>query len=211
MEKFINLESSLTKQTDNKDHDQHYDIDGITISAENNAELSNQASISLYNTLQALPSKEINIGIDEASRKKITEGLSRLLADTYTLYLRTQNFHWNITGPRFFDLHQLFMIQYTELALALDGIAERIRMLGFQTVATFSSFIKLSSIKDENSTPSPSHMISLLCEGQNAIIKTIRDILPTIEICNDLSTQDLLAQRISVHEKNAWMLRSLLN
>jgi len=153
---------------------------------------------------------KVNIGIDENARKEIAEGLSRLLADTYTLYLKTHNFHWNVTGPMFQTLHLMFEAQYNELALAVDLIAERIRALGFPAPATYSEFAQLSSIPETPGVPKAHDMIRLLVEGQEAVTRTARSIFPVIEEVNDEPTADLLTQRMQVHEKTAWMLRSLL-
>ncbi len=152
----------------------------------------------------------INIGIDEGDRREIAEGLSRLLADTYTLYLKTHNFHWNVTGPMFQTLHLMFEGQYNELALAVDLIAERIRALGFPAPATYSEFSRLSSIKEEEGVPGAQEMIRLLVEGQEAVVRTARSIFPVVERASDEPTADLLTQRMHIHEKTAWMLRSLL-
>lgn len=154
--------------------------------------------------------QKLNIGIDEASRAKIAEGLSRLLADTYTLYLKTHNFHWNVTGPMFQTLHLMFETQYTELALAVDLIAERIRALGYPAPGTYSEYAKLSSIPETAGVPKAKEMIRLLVEGQEAVVRTARSIFPVLEEVNDEPTADLLTQRMQVHEKTAWMLRSLL-
>jgi len=153
---------------------------------------------------------KINIGIEEAERKKIAQGLSRLLADSYTLYLKTHNFHWNVTGPMFQTLHLMFETQYTELATAVDLIAERIRALGFPAPGSYTEFSKLSSIKEESGVPSATKMIELLVEGQEAVVRTARSIFPAVEKNNDEATADLLTQRMQLHEKTAWMLRSLL-
>lgn len=155
-------------------------------------------------------SMPINIGIDEENRKQIAEGLSRLLADTYTLYLKTHNFHWNVTGPMFQTLHLLFETQYTELATAVDLIAERIRALGYPAPGTYSDYAKLSSISETPGVPKATDMIRLLVEGQEAVVRTARSIFPIVEQVNDEPTADLLTQRMQIHEKNAWMLRSLL-
>ncbi len=152
----------------------------------------------------------INLGIDEATRKEIAAGLSRLLADTYTLYLQTHNFHWNVTGPMFSTLHLMFETQYTELALAVDLVAERIRSLGFPAPATYSEYAKLSSIKETAGVPKAEEMIKLLVEGQEAVVRTARSIFPMVDEAHDEPTADLLTQRMQLHEKNAWMLRSLL-
>ena len=153
---------------------------------------------------------KVNIGIDENARKEIASGLSRLLADTYTLYLKTHNFHWNVTGPMFQTLHLMFEAQYNELALAVDLIAERIRALGFPAPATYSEFAQLSSIPETPGVPKAHDMIRLLVEGQEAVTRTARSIFPVVEQVNDEPTADLLTQRMQVHEKTAWMLRSLL-
>lgn len=152
----------------------------------------------------------INIGIAEQDRQAIAEGLSKLLADTYTLYLKTHNFHWNVTGPMFQTLHLMFETQYNELALAVDLIAERIRALGFPAPGTYREFAQLSSIKEEEGVPNAQDMIRLLVEGQEAVVRTARSVFPTVDQANDEPTADLLTQRMQTHEKTAWMLRSLL-
>ncbi|HVF66887.1 MAG TPA: Dps family protein [Pyrinomonadaceae bacterium] len=152
----------------------------------------------------------INIGIGESERREIAEGLSRLLADTYTLYLKTHNFHWNVTGPMFQTLHLMFEQQYNELALAVDQIAERIRALGFPAPGTYAEFARLSSIKEEEGVPNAQEMIRKLVEGQEAVVRTARTVFPATESANDQPTADLLTERMQVHEKTAWMLRSLL-
>jgi len=152
----------------------------------------------------------INIGIDEKDRRAIAEGLSHLLADSYTLYLKTHNFHWNVTGPMFQTLHLLFETQYTELALAVDLIAERIRALGYPAPATYSEYAKLTSIQETAGVPKAKEMIQLLLEGQESVVRTARDIFPILDKTHDEPTADVLTQRMQVHEKNAWMLRSLL-
>ncbi len=153
---------------------------------------------------------KIDIGIDENERAKISEGLGRLLADTYSLYLKTHNFHWNVTGPMFQTLHLMFETQYTELALAVDLVAERIRSLGCPAPGTYSEFARLSSIKETAGVPKAQEMIRLLVDGQEAVVRTARSIFPVAEKAIDEATADLLTQRIQVHEKTAWMLRSLL-
>ena len=153
---------------------------------------------------------KIDIGIKEADRAKIAQGLSRLLADTYTLYLKTHNFHWNVTGPMFQTLHLMFEQQYNELALAVDLIAERIRALGFPAPGTYAEFTQLSSIKEKKGVPSAEDMIRELVAGQEAVVKTARSVFPLVEKVNDEPSADLLTQRMQVHEKTAWMLRSLL-
>jgi starvation-inducible DNA-binding protein len=152
----------------------------------------------------------IDIGIKDADRKTIADGLSRLLADTYTLYLKTHNFHWNVTGPMFQTLHLMFETQYNELALAVDQIAERIRALGYPAPGTYSEYSKLSSIRETSGVPKAEDMIRLLVEGQEAVVRTARSIFPSVDEVNDEPTADLLTQRMQVHEKTAWMLRSLL-
>jgi len=152
----------------------------------------------------------IDIGIGEADRKQIAEGLSRLLADSYTLYLKTHNFHWNVTGPMFNTLHLMFEGQYTELAAAVDLIAERIRALGFPAPGSYREYSRLSSIQEAEGTPSANEMIAQLVKGQEQVVKTARSIWPVVERANDEPTADLLTQRMQVHEKTAWMLRSML-
>ena len=153
--------------------------------------------------------KQINIGIEEKDRKKIAEGLSRLLGDSYTLYLQTHNFHWNVTGPMFQTLHLMFETQYTELALAVDLIAERIRALGFPAPGTSAEFAELSSIKEARGVPSAEKMIEILVHGQESIVRTARSIFEVVDAAHDEPTADLLTQRMQIHEKTAWMLRSL--
>lgn len=152
----------------------------------------------------------IDIGINEGDREKIVDGLSRLLADTYTLYLKTHNFHWNVTGPQFQTLHLMFETQYTELALAVDLIAERIRALGMPAPGTYAAFGKLTSIAETEGVPKSEEMIRLLVQGQEAVVRTARSVFPVAEAADDQPTVDLLTQRMQVHEKTAWMLRSLL-
>ncbi len=152
----------------------------------------------------------INIGLKDKDRKQIAEGLSRLLADTYTLYLKTHNFHWNVTGPMFQTLHLMFETQYNELALAVDLIAERIRALGYPAPGTYGEYAKLSSIKETTGVPDAKSMIKLLVEGQESVVRTARSIFPLVDKVNDEPSADLLTQRMQVHEKTAWMLRSLL-
>lgn len=152
----------------------------------------------------------IDIGIPEESRKEIAEGLSRLLADTYSLYLKTHNFHWNVTGPMFQTLHLMFETHYNELALAVDQIAERIRALGFPAPGTYSDFARLSSVQETSGVPKAEDMIRLLVQGHETVAKTARSLFPSADKVNDEPTADLLTQRLQVHEKTAWMLRSLL-
>jgi len=153
---------------------------------------------------------DINIGISEQDRKEIAHGLSRLLADTYTLYLKTHNFHWNVTGPMFETLHLMFERQYTELADAVDLIAERIRALGVFAPGSYSEFGKLASIREETGVPDARTMIKQLVDGQEAVVRTARSVFPVVDRAQDQPTADLLTQRMQVHEKAAWMLRSLL-
>jgi len=153
---------------------------------------------------------KIDIGIKDKDRRAIAEGLSHVLADTYTLYLKTHNFHWNVTGPMFQTLHLMFETQYNELALAVDLVAERIRALGYPAPGTYGEYAKLSSIKETSGVPKAEKMIELLVEGQEAMVRTARSIFPLVEKVNDEPTADLLTQRMQVHEKTAWMLRSLL-
>ena len=153
---------------------------------------------------------QINIGIDEATRKSISEGLSALLADSYTLYLMTHNFHWNVKGPMFNTLHVMFMEQYTEQWTALDAIAERIRSLGFPAPGTYKEFVARASIAEVEGVPKATDMIRHLVAAQEATARTARALFPVVDEANDQPTADLLTQRIDVHEKTAWMLRSLL-
>jgi starvation-inducible DNA-binding protein len=153
---------------------------------------------------------QIYIGISTENRQAIAEGLSRLLADTYTLYLKTHNFHWNVTGPMFQTLHLMFEQQYLELALAVDSIAERIRTLGFPAPGTYSAYAKLSSIAETEGVPAAQEMIQLLVEGQEAVARTARSLFPLADAASDTPTADLLTQRLQIHEKTAWMLRSIL-
>jgi starvation-inducible DNA-binding protein len=152
----------------------------------------------------------IDIGISEKDRQRIADGLSRLLADNFSLYLKTHNFHWNVKGPMFQTLHVMFEAQYNELWLALDAIAERIRALGFPAPATTSEYVKLSSIPETPGVPDAKDMVRLLVQGHEAVARTARKIFPAVEKASDEPTADLLTQRLQVHEKTAWMLRSLL-
>jgi len=157
-----------------------------------------------------MASMEINTGISGKDREKIAKGLSRLLADTYVVYLKTHNFHWNVTGPMFNTLHLMFMGQYNELWLALDLIAERIRSLGHPAPGTYAEFSKLASITETPGVPKAEQMLKLLVQGNEAVVKTARSILPLSDKASDEPTTDLLTQRMQIHEKNAWMLRSML-
>ena len=161
-------------------------------------------------TVKPTKSAKIDIGIPENDRQKIADGLSRLLADSYTLYLKTHNFHWNVTGPMFQTLHLMFEAQYTELALAVDLIAERIRSLGVAAPGTYKEFAKLTSIEEPDGVPSATDMIKQLVEGQEAVVRTARSLFARVEKAGDEVSADLLTQRMQLHEKNAWMLRSLL-
>lgn len=153
---------------------------------------------------------KMNIGIPEAQREQITQGLSRLLADSYLLYLKTHNFHWNVTGPQFESLHLLFETQYTELAEAIDEIAERIRALGAFAPASFATYLKLASIQEEEGHPDATAMVEQLVADHEAVAKTARSLFPFLDEAQDEATADLLTQRLSLHEKTAWMLRSHL-
>lgn len=153
---------------------------------------------------------KIDIGISEADREKIGQGLSHLLADSYTLYLKTHYYHWNVTGPMFQTLHLMFETQYTELALAVDVIAERIRALGVFAPGTYHEFAKFSTIKEDKEVPKATEMIRELVKGQEAVVRTARSLFPVVEKASDEASADLLTQRIQLHEKTAWMLRSLL-
>lgn len=153
---------------------------------------------------------DINIGIPEDQRQDIADGLSRLLADTYTLYLKTHNYHWNVTGPMFQTLHLMFEEQYNELALAVDAIAERIRQLGVVAPGTYKSYAKLTSIEEEDGVPAAEDMVRNLVTAHETVVRTARSIFPTADAAHDEPTADLLTQRMQVSEKTAWMLRSLL-
>ena len=155
-------------------------------------------------------SMTINIGIDEADRKEIAQGLSKVLADTYTLYLKTHNYHWNVVGPMFNTLHLMFETQYNELALAVDLIAERIRALGEPAPGTYREFAELSAIEEDVDHPDAEEMIRRLVIGQETVARTARSMFAVVERANDEPTADLLTQRLQVHEKTAWMLRSML-
>jgi len=169
-------------------------------------------SISRGESLMSVVSdaRQINLGLSEESRIRIAEGLSRLLADTYTLYLKTHNFHWNVTGPMFNTLHLMFEAQYNELALAVDLIAERIRSLGVVAPGSYAQFAALTSIKEETAVPSAEEMIAQLVQDQETVVRTARAVFPLADEAHDEPTADLLTQRLQVHEKTAWMLRALL-
>lgn len=153
---------------------------------------------------------KIDIGIPEVKRKEIAKGLSHLLADSYTLYLKTHNYHWNVTGPLFQTLHLMFETHYTELATAVDLIAERIRALGIYAPGSYSQFHELSAVKEATSVPKAEDMIKDLVLGHETVAKTARSIFKVAEEGSDEATIDLLTQRIQLHEKTAWMLRSML-
>jgi starvation-inducible DNA-binding protein len=152
----------------------------------------------------------IDIGIDDKQRQEIAHGLSKVLADSYTLYLKTHNFHWNVTGPMFQTLHLMFEAQYNELALAVDLVAERIRALGHPAPGTYRQFLTLSTIREEDGVPKAQDMIQKLVEGHETVARTARQVFKTAESASDQPSCDLLTQRMQTHEKTAWMLRSLL-
>jgi len=153
---------------------------------------------------------EIDIGIDAPHRKAIADGLSRVLADTYTLYLKTHNFHWNVTGPQFNTLHLMFEAQYTELATAVDEIAERIRALGHPAPGSYAQYAALTAIEEEAGVPDANEMLRQLVDGQQTLVRTAREVAPIAAEAGDEPTADLLTQRMQVHEKAAWMMRSML-
>ena len=152
----------------------------------------------------------IDIGISEQDRAKIASGLGKLLADSYTLYLKTHNYHWNVPGPMFNTLHLMFEQQYTELAAAVDLIAERIRALGHPAPGSYQAYAQLTDIEEEQGVPGAEEMIRRLVAGQETVVRTARSVFPAVEAANDQPTADLLTQRMQVHEKTAWMLRSML-
>lgn len=162
------------------------------------------------NKVEIESNTEINIGISEKDRKAVCKGLNKLLADTYLLYLKTQNYHWNVTGKMFQSLHTLFEKQYLEQALAVDEVAERIRALGEYAPGSFAAFSKVSSIKEESAIPSAEEMIHNLVQGNEAVVTSAREIVSLADSCEDDVTSDLMINRMQVHEKNAWMLRSLI-
>ena len=153
----------------------------------------------------------IDTGIEEGSRKEIAQGLSRLLADTYTLYLKTHNFHWNVTGPRFQELHLMFEGHYTEMALAVDEIAERIRALNFPAPGSYAEFSKLTRLEEAAGSENAEQMVRALVDDHEAVVRTARDIVPVAEKGGDQVSADLLTVRMKIHEKTAWMLRSSLS
>ena len=153
---------------------------------------------------------KIDIGIPDEQRATIVKGLERVLADTYTLYLVTHNFHWNVTGPMFQTLHALFQVQYNELWLAVDDVAERIRTLGYPAPGTYGAFARLTSVKEPEGVPSADEMVRALVQGHETVVRTIREVLPSAQDARDESTTSLLTDRLLAHEKTAWMLRSLI-
>ena len=153
----------------------------------------------------------IDNGISLDDRARITDGLAHLLADTYTLYLKTHNYHWNVTGPMFQTLHLMFETQYNELSLAVDLVAERIRALGAKAPGSYSQFAALTKIDEQTGVPTAIEMIKDLVAGQEAVVRTARELFPIVDAAHDEPTADLLTQRMQVHEKTAWMLRSLLD
>lgn len=162
------------------------------------------------NKIESELTPEINIGISEKDRKVVCKGLGKLLADSYLLYLKTQNYHWNVTGKMFRALHELFEEQYLEQAKAIDVIAERIRALGEFAPGSFASFSRMTSIKEENAIPTDEQMIHNLVQGNEAVVTTAREIVALADECEDDVTSDLMIERMQVHEKNAWMLRSMI-
>ena len=160
--------------------------------------------------IDLLKEQDMDTGIKEKDRKAIAKGLSHLLADTYSLYLKTHYFHWNVTGPMFNTLHLMFEAQYNELALAVDLVAERIRALDVYAPGTYSQFAKLTSIEEADGVPKANDMIAELVAGHEAVCRTARSVFPAAEVASDEATADLLTQRLQLHEKTAWMLRSLL-
>jgi starvation-inducible DNA-binding protein len=160
--------------------------------------------------MEATVASRIDIGIPAEDRHQVAGGLCHLLADTYTLYLKTHNFHWNVAGPMFNALHLMFEQQYTELALAVDVVAERIRALGEPAPGSYVQFGRLTAVREETRVPAALEMVAQLVEGHETVVRTARGLWPVAERCDDQVTLDLLTQRMQVHEKAAWMLRSLL-
>jgi len=158
---------------------------------------------------QRMKNLTIDIGIDKDAREKIADGLKVLLADSYTLYLQTHNFHWNVTGPQFRELHLMFEEQYTELATAVDAIAERIRALGVYAPGTYKAFAKLSKIEPVEDIPSAAEMLAILTKNHEQVVRTCREVLPTAQDAGDESTASLVSDRMQLHEKTAWMLRAM--
>ncbi len=157
-----------------------------------------------------VPTPNIDIGIADAERRAIAQGLSRLLADSYTLYLKTHNFHWNVTGPLFNTLHLMFETQYTELATAVDEIAERIRALGEAAPGSYAQFAELTRIAEAQGVPEATEMLRQLVKDHETVVRTAREVFPVVDAAHDEPTADLLTQRMQTHEKTAWMLRSML-
>ncbi|MBU3070901.1 DNA starvation/stationary phase protection protein [Aestuariicella sp. G3-2] len=153
---------------------------------------------------------KIDIGINEQDRIEVADGLKSLLADSYTLYLQTHNFHWNVTGPQFRELHLMFEEHYTELATAVDDIAERIRTLGVAAPGTYRAFAELSSIEEVEDIPTATEMVKLLTQGHEQVVKTCRDVLKKAQQADDESSAALVSDRMRIHEKTAWMLRAIL-
>lgn len=160
---------------------------------------------------KAVEKPEVHIGLDEKKRQGISQDLAKLLAETYTVYLKTQKFHWNVTGPHFQPLHEVFEQQYSELAEAIDTIAERIRALGSFAPGSFAEFSRLSSVSEEEGFPSAEEMIRQLLVNHEAVVETCNTVFSTAEAANDQATMDLMADRLRTHQKTAWMLRSLLS
>jgi starvation-inducible DNA-binding protein len=154
---------------------------------------------------------KINTGISAEDRKRLAEGLSRVLADSYTLYLKTHNYHWNVEGPNFKAFHDLFEEQYTDLATAVDDIAERIRALGHKAPGSYSEFTQIGAVKEDTGHPDATTMVRRLAEDQETVANTCRQVLHTAGEAMDVATDDLLSARVRVHEKNAWMLRAHLS
>jgi starvation-inducible DNA-binding protein len=171
----------------------------------------NKKENSMLTTSENPVAQEINIGISEKDRKKVSKGLSKLLADSYLLYLKTQNYHWNVTGHMFRALHALFEEQYQEQAQAIDDIAERIRALGEFAPGSFADFSKVSSIREDTSHPTAEEMIQNILQGNESVVTTAREVIALTDGCEDDVTADLLVERMRVHEKNAWMLRSMID
>jgi len=178
--------------------------------ARKNRKTTRRSTAAAPRRFRAPASSAIDIGINAADRAKIARGLSALLADSYTLYLMTHNFHWNVTGPDFNSLHQIFMVQYTEQWAALDVIAERIRALGHSAPGTYQEFTRLASIKEVQGQPKSDDMVRHLVAAREATARTVRKLFPAVEAANDQPTADILTQRLDVHEKTTWMLGSLL-
>lgn len=201
MEQVQKDQSTRLKRT--KDHEAHYDIDGVSQTPSGKIVMASQP---VNEKLRSLT----NIGIEEVDRKKIAKLVEVMLADTYALYLKTQNFHWNVGGPNFEALHLMFENQYKQLAEAVDVIAERVRALGMPVTATFGYFGTLTTVPDDEAVPKAELMVALLCDGHEMIVRKARDAIPMLEDLHDWATADMINQRIQYHEKTAWMLRSLI-